>query len=70
MLTDFRVSNANVDFLIDTGSSISLIPEKLRKTLQCNLMPTTVSLKAADSRAISVSGQCSVRLFNSALRRS
>ena len=69
MLAAFEISNKTLEFLIDTGSSISIIPHHLLQTLNCNLAPTTVTLKSADNKPIKVHGECSLQLSNSCLRR-
>ena len=70
MLAAFRVANFSIDFLIDTGSSISLIPFSLSKLLSCVLSSSSIYLKAADGRSIAVHGQTHLKLSNSSLRRS
>ena len=66
----FRIANFTIDFLVDTGASISLIPLSLAKLLNCLLASSRDCVKAADGRSLAVHGQTHLTLSNSSLRRS
>ena len=70
LLAAFRTANFSIDFLIDTGSSISLLPVSMAKLLNCLLAPSPICLKAADGRSLVVQGQTHLKLTNASLRRS
>ena len=70
MLAAFHVGVSPISFLVDTGSTVSLIPLHLAKSLHCVLSQTQINLRAADNRCIKVHGQTMLNVTNKSFRRS
>ena len=63
-----RIGSINVDFVVDTGKSISILPLHLSGGLHLN--PTAVRLSSADGSGIACHGEAHVELLVPTLRRS
>jgi len=64
----FEVScKVSVDFLVDTGASISLFPLRLSKAL--SVTPSAVKLSSVEGNSVAVHGECRLSIANKALRR-
>ena len=59
-----------MNFLIDTGSSVSIIPYCVCNSLCSTLSQTSLKLKAADNHEIKIHGETQLELKNKSLRRS
>lgn len=62
------ISTKKIEFIIDTGASISIIPYELVKHL--DLKPTPVSITTANGNALQIYGEVSLQLDVRKLRRS
>ena len=65
----FVANNKNIRFLIDTGATVSIIPESVAYSLNCIIRSTHVKLNAADGRKLEVRGESSLKLCSKQLRR-
>ena len=69
LFTAFFVSNIfKIDFLIDTGASLSLFP--LRYSSALTIVPSVVTLRSVDGRQVSVHGESFLTVSSRKLRRS
>ena len=57
----------NLNFLIDTGASVSLLPSSFAKRFACE--PCATKITAADGRPLDVVGHCNVEIVSRQLRR-
>ena len=69
MLAAFNLFQQTIPFLIDTGSSVSLIPFSLAKQFNCSVSPCYINLKSANDNALKVYGQTPLSLSNKSFRR-
>lgn len=53
-----RLLNRNtVDVFIDTGSTSSVMPSRLAKQLDLDIMPSTIKIRLADNQVVPVIGE-------------
>ena len=69
-----RINGQSVDFLVDTGSTVTMISpkccERIYRGEKVNLVPTTFQLKGVEGTLISVEGQMNSSMtFNGAVTR-
>jgi len=65
----FLINKEKVEFLIDSGAALSIIPIPLAHSLNCIIRTSSVKLRAADGRNLDVKGECSLKLCSRSLRR-
>ena len=65
----FLVHNKVVDFLIDTGAAVSLLPASWVNRLKLCLNPSPLNLSSVDGRPLNVLGECPLSLCSKQLRR-
>ena len=65
----FLVQNRVVEFLIDTGAAVSILPASWVNRLKLCLNPSPLNLSSVDGRPLRVFGECPLSLRSKQLRR-
>ena len=65
----FSVNSTTVEFLIDTGAAVSLLPTSMARKLCLNIEPSVLTLSTVDNSPLHVLGETALSLHSKKLRR-